>query len=114
MGDTMSFTKIFTVAATALTLSATTALAWDDAYKGVVRHNPNAEVLRNAYPSAANYCPAGLQPVLVSGEICCGTPNAGPYVNRAGGHKKVYKKKHYVSHAPRMDAPVGEKGVVYR
>lgn len=28
------------------------------------------------YPyHSANYCPAGLQPVTISGVICCGTPN---------------------------------------
>ncbi|MGI3163335.1 hypothetical protein [Pseudooceanicola sp. 200-1SW] len=30
-----------------------------------------------AYPSGANYCPAGLQPVQLGGEVSCGTPNAG-------------------------------------
>ena len=27
------------------------------------------------YESKHNYCPAGLQPVTISGVICCGTPN---------------------------------------
>lgn len=27
-----------------------------------------------AYP-AENFCPAGLQPVTISGAICCGVPN---------------------------------------
>ena len=111
----MSFTKTIAAATAALTFSAGAALAWDDAYKGVVKHSPTANVLMHAYPTATNNCPAGLQPVLVGGVICCGTPNAAPYVNRAGGHKRVVKqKKHYVSHRPRGVAVEGEKGVVYR
>jgi len=27
------------------------------------------------YPTAVNYCPAGLQPVTANGVICCGVPN---------------------------------------
>ena len=27
------------------------------------------------YNAAANYCPAGTQPIVVNGIICCGTPN---------------------------------------
>ncbi len=36
-------------------------------------------ILVYAYPSKANYCPAGLQPVTVGGVICCGVPNAHGY-----------------------------------
>ena len=109
----MSFTKSIAAAAAALALSATGALAWDDAYRGTVPHNPTADFQMNAYPAAANYCPAGSQPVLVGGVICCGTPNAAPYVNRAGGHRKSYHAQQSY-HAPRAYAPAGEKGVVYR
>ena len=35
----------------------------------------SAEPKIYAYPSSANYCPAGLQPITISGVICCGTPN---------------------------------------
>ena len=27
------------------------------------------------YNASANYCPAGLQPIVLGGVICCGTPN---------------------------------------
>lgn len=35
-----------------------------------------------AYPSGANYCPEGLQPVQLGGEVSCGTPNAAGDWNR--------------------------------
>lgn len=36
-----------------------------------------------AYPAKHNYCPAGLQPVVVGGVVCCGTPNrhGNPYAH---------------------------------
>lgn len=94
-------------AAAALSLTAGTAFAWGDMYMGDGTHNPNSNVLVHSY-SGANYCPEGLQPVTIGGVICCGTPNAGAYVNNPGKARRVYKK------APTAYAPVGEKGVVYR
>lgn len=29
-----------------------------------------------AYPASANYCPAGFQPIILNGVICCGQPNS--------------------------------------
>jgi len=34
-----------------------------------------SEVKIYPYATAVNYCPAGLQPVVLNGVICCGTPN---------------------------------------
>ncbi|OWU85099.1 hypothetical protein ATO6_08615 [Oceanicola sp. 22II-s10i] len=35
-----------------------------------------AQDVMPAYPYAgANYCPAGLQPIVIGGVICCGVPN---------------------------------------
>ena len=31
------------------------------------------------YDSAANYSPTGLQPITISGVICCGKLNTGSY-----------------------------------
>ncbi|WP_425072963.1 hypothetical protein [Sagittula sp. S175] len=84
-----------------------------DQYRGNATNNPNSNMLQHAY-NAPNYCPAGLQPVLVGGVVCCGNANAGAYVDRPG---KVARRP-----APRAYAPVGvkgvaipgEKGVVYR
>ncbi|MBV7394617.1 hypothetical protein [Mameliella sediminis] len=92
-----------TAAATAIALSATSALAWGDMYMGDATNDPNSNFLIHEY-KAPNFCPAGLQPVLAGGVVCCGTPNAGVYYNHSGsGHR---------SYAPQI-VP-GEKGVVYR
>ncbi len=96
-------------AAAALATMASSALAWDDAYKGDGTNDPNSNFLVHSY-NAPNHCPSGLQPVMMGGVICCGEPNAGAYIDRPG---KAYKPRH-ARHAPRAYAPVGEKGVVYR
>ena len=45
-----------------------------------------------AYPSKANYCPAGLQPVVVGGVVCCGTPTHYGYQSHpAPKPRKVHK-----------------------
>lgn len=104
--------------AAALALSAAPALAWDDSYKGDATHNPNSNVLMHSVPNVENNCPTGLQPVMMGGVICCGEPNAGPYVNRAGGSKRYVGKTHRHAYAPVGEkgvyAPIGEKGVIYR
>ncbi|MGX9356715.1 hypothetical protein ACS3SW_16595 [Roseobacteraceae bacterium S113] len=66
---------IFKLAAAAgvFALTASQALAWGDMYMGNATHNPNSMPIQ-AY-HGPNYCPAGLQPVLVGGVICCGTPS---------------------------------------
>jgi hypothetical protein len=54
------------------------------------------------YPASANYCPAGLQPIVLGGVICCGVPNqAGTYSDyqRHPVTRRVVKQ-HY---APRVD-----------
>ena len=40
-----------------------------------------------AYPSSANYCPAGLQPITISGVICCGTPNTSTSYQQMMAHQ---------------------------
>ena len=109
MGDVMVITRTLAAVA-ALGLSAGAAMAWGDMYMGDATNDPNSNFLMHEY-SAPNHCPAGTQPVLAGGVICCGVPNAGPYVDRAGKVRKVSKP---VYRAPRAYAPVGEKGVVYR
>lgn len=49
-----------------------------------------------AYPSKQNYCPAGLQPVVVGGVICCGVPTHVGY--RSNNHPKP-RHKAYVAHS---------------
>ncbi|WP_146590717.1 hypothetical protein [Puniceibacterium confluentis] len=110
----MRFTTYIAAAATALMLSSGAALAWGDMYMGDGTNNPNSNMLVHTFPSSANYCPAGLQPVTVGGQICCGVPTAGAYINRAGGKRMQPTPVRKVYHAPRAYAPIGEKGVIYR
>ncbi len=60
----MSFTKTITAAVAVLGMTAGAALA-DDACKGQVQHNPNADILMNVYPTGQGnrFWPKSL--------ICC-------------------------------------------
>ncbi len=99
----------FLAVAAALTISASQALAWDDAYKGDATADPSRQPLIQAYP-AANYCPAGKQPVIVGGVIYCGVPTAGTYYDPVSRPRvTVATQNRYL---PRAYAPEGEKGVV--
>lgn len=46
------------------------------------------------YPSKENYCPAGLQPITISGVICCGTPNQSMTYQQVMAHPVAKKKRH--------------------
>ncbi len=59
----------------AAALSAAPALAWNES----MTQPATDEVAVFAYPAKANYCPAGLQPVVVGGVICCGVPTHQAY-----------------------------------
>ncbi|MBT0956067.1 hypothetical protein IV417_01595 [Alphaproteobacteria bacterium KMM 3653] len=54
-----------------------------------------------------NYCPAGLQPITISGVICCGTPNQTvsyasmkqtPVRKKVHKHVKRYTHTHVKTH----------------
>lgn len=64
------------------------------------------------YPyHAANYCPAGLQPVTISGVICCGTPNQHISYAQAKAHPvKRHKVKHTPVYSARAHCKEGHKG----
>ena len=62
-----------------------------------------------------NFCPAGLQPVTISGVICCGVPNQEISYKHAlatpAPRKKVVRHTHY---KPKQSScPVGTKGCTY-
>lgn len=63
------------------------------------------------YHASANYCPAGLQPITISGVICCGTPNQHISYQQALAHpvKKRHKVRH-VRRSARPDCQPGTKG----
>lgn len=98
-------------AALGLAISAGPALAWSD--------RPMTQPASNqvpvwAYPSKANFCPAGLQPVVVGGVICCGTPTQAGYAAQAPKPRKAHKSgpaPAYVSYGKgHDDTVVYEKG----
>lgn len=66
------------------------------------------------YPSKHNYCPAGTQPTVVGGVICCAQPTHNISYHQAmpNGGRKAAAPVRKVRHAPtkRMVCPVGEKG----
>lgn len=67
-----------------------------------------------AYKGGANYCPEGLQPVTISGVICCGTPNQSISYQQALAHPRA-KKKHVRARSvsARADCQVGTKGCTF-
>ncbi len=72
--------RVFTMfaAAAALAMSASQALAWNDACTGDATADLSRQPLIRADP-AANDCAAGRQPVILGGMISCGVPTAGAY-----------------------------------
>ena len=58
-----------------------------------------------------NYCPAGLQPITISGVICCGVPNQHQTYQQVMKHP-VPRKAHHrpVHYSARPDCREGSKG----
>lgn len=67
------------------------------------------------YPyHGANYCPAGFQPVQISGVICCGQPNQHGSYSQALAHPA--KKRHVAVknvYSAKAHCPAGTKGCSY-
>lgn len=72
-----------------------------------------AETKIYAY-QGANYCPAGLQPITISGVICCGTPNQNMSYQQVMAHPvkqhHTSKKKTHRVKSARVRCEVGSKG----
>lgn len=68
-----------------------------------------AEAKIYPFASGANYCPAGLQPITISGVICCGVPNQHMSYQQALAHP-VKKRVRYHKRSARPSCPVGTKG----
>ncbi len=63
------------------------------------------------YPyHAANYCPAGYQPIVISGVICCGQPNQHISYSQMMAHPVAKKKRHKVRHVVRSARPTCQPG----
>lgn len=60
-----------------------------------------------------NYCPEGLQPVSISGVICCGTPNQQMSYQHAlmTGHPK--RARTHRVRSSRASCPIGTKGCTF-
>lgn len=68
-----------------------------------------AEAKIYPYHAGANYCPAGLQPITISGVICCGTPNQ--HVSYQSMMTHPAKRYHRVKkRSARAHCPAGVKG----
>ncbi len=64
-----------------------------------------------AFQSHENYCPEGLQPVSISGTICCGTPNQEITYQQVMAHAAA--KKRHSARSSRANCPVGTKGCTF-
>lgn len=97
-------------AAAALSLALSgQAFAWGDVYMGDGTATQNVSIHPYGGP---NYCPIGLQPVVVNGVICCGQPTSNVSYQQMMRHPmpKKAKRAHYQrSRLPR--AVTGVKGV---
>ncbi|MCR8827982.1 hypothetical protein [Pseudosulfitobacter koreensis] len=62
-----------------------------------------------AYPSAQNYCLAGLQPVTIEGDISCGTPTVAVPYTTVMTHVVIRPKTHKSSY----DCQIGTKGCTF-
>lgn len=56
--------------------------------------------------SSANYCPTGLQPVTMAGEISCGEANQSMTYQQVMAHGSSKRRA-------RTDCPVGTKGCTF-
>ncbi len=61
------------------------------------------------YNAAENYCPAGLQPVVMGGAICCGTPTTERTYREYNAHPAPVRASH-VSRPSTDYCPEGQKG----
>lgn len=79
----------------------------------MIAGSATAEMKIYPYNSKENYCPDGLQPITISGVICCGTPNTSQSYQSVMAHPtpKTHYKKKYVRQARAVDTcPEGTKG----
>ena len=68
-----------------------------------------AERLVYAYAGAPNYCPAGMQPIVAGGVICCGVPNQKISYQQANAHPVSRVKR--VKRMKRVASPVCPEGM---
>lgn len=66
------------------------------------------------YHAKENYCPGGLQPIVMGGVICCGQPNQSMTYAQMQQHPVA--RKHVAKRAShkRLVCPIGEKSCFYQ
>lgn len=80
----------------AILCAAAPALAWSER---PYTQPASSEIAVWAYPSKTNYCPAGLQPVVVGGVVCCGQPTHVGYKPHQKAKRYKQKAKPYVAYS---------------
>lgn len=71
------------------------AFAWGDMYMGTSTPSQGAQLLAYGGP---NNCPAGLQPVVLNGVICCGTPTGSMSYQQMMAHPMPRKARRAHTH----------------
>ena len=89
------FIKSIGAAVVATLVLSSQAFAWGDAYRG--KSSSAGQVSIHPY-HGPNYCPMGLQPVVVNGVICCGTPNSNMSYQQMMAHPMPMKARRAHSH----------------
>ncbi|MFX0540576.1 hypothetical protein ACEWPM_002435 [Roseovarius sp. S4756] len=62
------------------------------------------------YHSKENYCPAGLQPITLSGVICCGVPNQHQTYQQVKAHPVTRARHTPARYSASPNCREGEKG----
>ncbi len=93
-----------------LALWAAPAMA-SDAYNGPPVKGPMPVF---AYATSQNNCPAGLQPIVLGGVICCGTPNQSISYQAAMAHPVQRARTRHVRRVADPYCPESMKGCVSR
>ncbi len=96
-----------------LVFAAAPALAWTEKVEWTDKiyiqpANPGVAVW--AYPSRKNYCPAGLQPVVMGGAVSCGQPTHVGY--HSNNHPKTRRVQKHVVKAKAKPTVAYSKGYV--
>lgn len=112
----MSARVLFAVLIAAIAVSSP-AMATSRKHLKQYTYNPNiappqpAVAVRScAYTASSNFCPTNLVPVMVGGQVSCGTPNAGQCTSHTPKPRPVYRQPTQ----RRVVCPVGEKGCYTR
>jgi len=63
-----------------------------------------------SYSSHENYCPVGLQPITISGVICCGVPNQRQTYQQVMKHPVPRVHHRQVDYSARAECRERDKG----